>query len=106
MTVPLCFHHEERLFSREVHSLLIVLLALLAVYVTGVCVIFIVLFKSKSNSPRSRETKEDSKKKSARRIFQEIAQELYHKRYVETSHQPEQDGTYENRKALPSPGRP
>uniref|UniRef100_G3V884 Immunoglobulin superfamily, member 6 n=2 Tax=Rattus norvegicus TaxID=10116 RepID=G3V884_RAT len=96
----------ERLFSREVHSLLIVLLALLAVYVTGVCVIFIVLFRSKSNTPRSRETKEDSKKKSARRIFQEIAQELYHKRYVETSHQPEQDGNYENRKALPSPGRP
>lgn len=26
--------------------------------------------------------------KSARRIFQEIAQELYHKRYVETSQQP------------------
>ncbi|XP_031244015.1 immunoglobulin superfamily member 6 [Mastomys coucha] len=95
----------ERLFSKEVHSLLIVLLALLSVYVTGVCVIFIVLFKLKSNSPRSRETKEDSKKKSARRIFQEIAQELYHKRYVETGHQPEQDGTYENRKALPSPGR-
>ncbi|XP_028620037.1 immunoglobulin superfamily member 6 isoform X1 [Grammomys surdaster] len=96
----------ERLFSKEVQSLLIVLLALLSVYITGMCVIFIVLFKSKSNSPRSRETKEDSKKKSARRIFQEIAQELYHKRYVETSHQPEQDGTYENRKALPSPGRP
>ncbi|XP_028620038.1 immunoglobulin superfamily member 6 isoform X2 [Grammomys surdaster] len=78
----------ERLFSKEVQSLLIVLLALLSVYITGMCVIFIVLFKSKSNSPRSRETKEDSKKKSARRIFQEIAQELYHKRYVETSHQP------------------
>lgn len=52
MTVPLCFHHEERLFSREVHSLLIVLLALLAVYVTGVCVIFIVLFRvSQTPSP-------------------------------------------------------
>lgn len=95
----------ERLFSKEVYSLLIVLLALLSVYVAGVCVIAIVLLKSKSNSPRSREIKGDSKKKSARRIFQEIAQELYHKRYVDTSHQPEQDGTYENRKALPGPGR-
>ncbi|GAB1292636.1 Immunoglobulin superfamily member 6 [Apodemus speciosus] len=75
----------ERLFSKEVYSLLIVLLALLSVYIASVCVIAIVLLKSKSNSPRSRETKEDSKKKSARRIFQEIAQELYHKRYVETS---------------------
>ncbi|OBS70774.1 hypothetical protein A6R68_00689 [Neotoma lepida] len=79
----------ERFLSREVHSLLIVLCALFSVYITGVCVIFLVLFKSKSNSPRSRETKEeeDSQKKSARRIFQEIAQELYHKRYVETSQQ-------------------
>lgn len=94
----------ERLFSKEVRSFLIVLLALLSVYITGVCVTFIVLFKSKSNGPRSRETK-GSKKKSARRIFQEIAQELYHKRYVETSHLPEQEGTDENRKALPNPGR-
>lgn len=61
-------------------------------------------WQSKSNGPRSRETK-GSKKKSARRIFQEIAQELYHKRYVETSHLPEQEGTDENRKALPNPGR-
>ncbi|XP_028723679.1 immunoglobulin superfamily member 6 [Peromyscus leucopus] len=96
----------ERFLSREVRSLLIVLLALLSVYITGVCVIFLVLCKSKSKSPRSRETKEDSQKKSARRIFQEIAQELYHKRYVETSQQPERDGTYENRRALPNSGRP
>ncbi|XP_021051908.1 immunoglobulin superfamily member 6 [Mus pahari] len=94
----------ERLFSKEVRSFLIALLALLSVYITGVCVIFTVLFKSKSNGPRSRGTK-GSKKKSARRIFQEIAQELSHKRYVESSHQPEQDGTYENRKALSNPGR-
>ncbi|CAH6793044.1 Igsf6 [Phodopus roborovskii] len=78
----------ERLLSREVHHLLIVLLALFSVYITGVCVIVIVLFKSKSNSPRGKETKDNSQKKSARRIFQEIAQELYHKRYVETSQQP------------------
>ncbi|XP_007651801.1 immunoglobulin superfamily member 6 [Cricetulus griseus] len=96
----------ERLLSKEVHSLLIVLLVLFSVYITGVCVIFIVLFKSKSNSPRHRETKDDSQKKSARRIFQEIAQELYHKRYVETSQQPERDSTFENRRALPNFGRP
>ncbi|XP_013203188.1 immunoglobulin superfamily member 6 isoform X2 [Microtus ochrogaster] len=94
------------LLSREVHSLLIVIIALFSVYIAGVCVIFIVLFRSKSNSSRSRETKEDSQKKSARRIFREIAQELYHKRYVETCQQPERDGTYENRRALPTPGRP
>nr|XP_048316483.1 immunoglobulin superfamily member 6 [Myodes glareolus] len=96
----------EGLLSREVHSLLIVIIALLSVYITGVCVIFTVLFRSKSNSSRSRETKEDSQKKSARRIFREIAQELYHKRYVETCQQPERDGTYENRRALPTSGRP
>ncbi|XP_005351198.1 immunoglobulin superfamily member 6 isoform X1 [Microtus ochrogaster] len=96
----------EGLLSREVHSLLIVIIALFSVYIAGVCVIFIVLFRSKSNSSRSRETKEDSQKKSARRIFREIAQELYHKRYVETCQQPERDGTYENRRALPTPGRP
>ncbi|KAK7833290.1 hypothetical protein U0070_017289 [Myodes glareolus] len=128
-----CLHHEEGLLSREVHSLLIVIIALLSVYITGVCVIFTVLFRSKSNSSRSRETKEDSQKtgptaespaiqvkpmflkdkpsllilqKSARRIFREIAQELYHKRYVETCQQPERDGTYENRRALPTSGRP
>ncbi|XP_021491344.1 immunoglobulin superfamily member 6 isoform X1 [Meriones unguiculatus] len=96
----------DRLLSRQVNSLLIVLLALLSLYVTGVCVIFIVLFKSKCNSPRSRKTKEDSQKKSARRIFREIAQELYHKRHVETSQPTERDDTYENRRALPSTGRP
>ncbi|XP_041522306.1 immunoglobulin superfamily member 6 isoform X3 [Microtus oregoni] len=78
----------EGLLSREVHSLLIVIIALFSIYIAGVCVIFIVLFRSKSNSSRSRETKEDSQKKSARRIFREIAQELYHKRYVETCQQP------------------
>ncbi|XP_051001117.1 immunoglobulin superfamily member 6 [Acomys russatus] len=78
----------ESLLGRHVHSLLIVLLTLLSVYTIGVCVIFIVFFKLKPNSPRSRDTKEDSQKMSARRIFREIAQELYHRRYVETSQQP------------------
>lgn len=40
-----CLHNEVRLLSKEVHNLLIVLLVLFSVYITGVCVIFIVLFK-------------------------------------------------------------
>uniref|UniRef100_H0WXV7 Immunoglobulin superfamily member 6 n=1 Tax=Otolemur garnettii TaxID=30611 RepID=H0WXV7_OTOGA len=79
---------EIKLLSKEVQSFLIALLSLLSIYIIGVCVIFILFYKSKSNTLRNKETKEDSqKKKSARRIFQEIAQELYHKRYVETSPQ-------------------
>lgn len=38
-------HHEEGLLSREVHSLLIVIIALFSVYIAGVCVIFTVLFR-------------------------------------------------------------
>ncbi|XP_012500428.1 PREDICTED: immunoglobulin superfamily member 6 isoform X2 [Propithecus coquereli] len=94
---------ETKLLSKELQSFLIAVLSLLSVYITGVCVVFIVLSKSKSNTLRKKETKDDSqKKKSARRIFQEIAQELYHKRYVETSQQPEKEDntTYENRRAL------
>ncbi|KAL2766333.1 immunoglobulin superfamily member 6 precursor [Daubentonia madagascariensis] len=99
---------EFKLLSKELQSLLTALLSLLSIYITGVCVIFIVLTKSKSNTLRDKETKEDSqKKKSARRIFQEIAQELYHKRYVETSQQTEKDNTtYENRRALSNYERP
>ncbi|XP_015346651.1 immunoglobulin superfamily member 6 [Marmota marmota marmota] len=98
---------ESKLLSKELQSLLTVLLVLLSIYITGVCVAFTVLSKSKSNILRNRETKEDSqKKKSARRIFQEIAQELYHKRYAETGPQLEKDNTYENRRALSNCERP
>ncbi|XP_053411738.1 immunoglobulin superfamily member 6 [Nycticebus coucang] len=99
---------EIKVLSKEVQSFLTALLSLLSIYIIGICVIFIVLYKqSKSNTLRNKETKEDSqKKKSARRIFQEIAQELYHKRYVETSQQPEKDNTYENRRALFNYERP
>nr|XP_012635670.1 immunoglobulin superfamily member 6 [Microcebus murinus] len=100
---------EIELLSKELRSLLTAVLSLLSIYITGLCVVFIVLSKqSKSNTLRNKETKEDSqKKKSARRIFQEIAQELYHKRYVETSQQPEkEDNTYENRRALSNYERP
>ncbi|XP_023569794.1 immunoglobulin superfamily member 6 isoform X2 [Octodon degus] len=78
------------LLSQELHSVLTALLVLLSVYIIGLCAIFGVL----------------SKKKSARRIFQEIAQELYHKRHVEASQQPEKDNTYENRRALSNYKRP
>ncbi|XP_006201473.1 immunoglobulin superfamily member 6 [Vicugna pacos] len=77
-----------------------VLLSLLCVYVTGVFGVFIVLAKSKSNTLRKKETENSQKKKSARRIFQEIAQELYNKRHAERSQQPEKDNTYENRRGL------
>ncbi|XP_040829147.1 immunoglobulin superfamily member 6 isoform X2 [Ochotona curzoniae] len=93
---------ESKLLSREVQSLLTALLVLLSVYIAGICIIFIILSKAKSHPLRNRETKEDAqKKKSARRIFHEIAQELYHKRYVATNPQPDKDNsTYENQSAL------
>ncbi|XP_047389323.1 immunoglobulin superfamily member 6 isoform X1 [Sciurus carolinensis] len=98
---------ESKLLSKELQSALTVLLVLLSTYTAGVCVVFTVLSKSKTNILRNKETREDSqKKKSARRIFQEIAQELYHKRYTETSPQPEKDNTYENRGALSNCERP
>uniref|UniRef100_A0A8C5JX58 Immunoglobulin superfamily, member 6 n=1 Tax=Jaculus jaculus TaxID=51337 RepID=A0A8C5JX58_JACJA len=96
----------DKLLSKEVHSLLIVLLALLSIYITGVCVIFIVLSKSKFNILRHKRNNEDLQKKSARRVFQEIAQELYRKRYMETSQQPEKEDPYENRSALSDQKRP
>ncbi|KAM9583954.1 immunoglobulin superfamily member 6 isoform 1-T1 [Trichechus inunguis] len=92
---------ETKLLSKGLRNTLIVLLPLLCIYVTGVGVIFIILSQSESNNLRNKETEEDSRKKSARRIFQDIAQELYRKRYVETSQQPEKDrNSYENRRAL------
>ncbi|PNJ05496.1 immunoglobulin superfamily member 6 [Pongo abelii] len=99
---------EIKLLSKELRSFLTALVSLLSVYVTGVCVAFILLSKSKSNPLRNKEIKEDSqKKKSARRIFQEIAQELYHKRHVETNQQSEKDNnTYENRRVLSNYERP
>nr|XP_003930231.2 immunoglobulin superfamily member 6 [Saimiri boliviensis boliviensis] len=99
---------EIKLISKELWSVLTALISLLSLYVTGVCVAFILLSKSKSNPLRNKETKEDlQKKKSVRRIFQEIAQELYHKRHVETNQQPEKDNnTYENRRALSNYERP
>uniref|UniRef100_G3U549 Immunoglobulin superfamily member 6 n=1 Tax=Loxodonta africana TaxID=9785 RepID=G3U549_LOXAF len=102
---------ETKLLSKELRNTLIVVLSLLCIYVTAVGVIFIILSTSKSNTLRSQETEEESQKKmSARRIFQDIAQELYHKRYVERSHQPEKDSnTYENMSVwyqIPAPGRP
>ncbi|XP_004855989.2 immunoglobulin superfamily member 6 isoform X1 [Heterocephalus glaber] len=97
---------ESKLLSKELQGVFTALLALLSIYVTGICVIFTVLSKSKSNTLNSKETEDSQKKKSARRIFQEIAQELYHKRYVETSQQSEKDNTYENRRALSNYERP
>ncbi|XP_059933708.1 immunoglobulin superfamily member 6 [Mesoplodon densirostris] len=105
---------ETKVLSKELQSLLTALLSLLSIYVTGVFVFFIVLTKeippaeeSKSNTLRKKETEDPQKKKSARRIFQEIAQELYTKRHMEISQQPqEKDDTYENRRALSNYERP
>ncbi|XP_002926106.2 immunoglobulin superfamily member 6 isoform X1 [Ailuropoda melanoleuca] len=91
---------------QEQHSLLIAVLSLLSIYITGALVIFVILSKSKSNSLRNKETEDSQKKKSARRIFQEIAQELYSKRHMETRQQPDKDNTFENRRALSNHERP
>lgn len=95
-----------KLLSKELQSALIALLVLFSIYITSVLVILIVLTKAKSNTQRKKETEESQKKKSARRIFQEIAQELYNKRHVQTSQQTEKDNTYENRAALSNYERP
>ncbi|XP_012587492.1 PREDICTED: immunoglobulin superfamily member 6 [Condylura cristata] len=97
---------ETKVLSKEIQTLLAVLLALLSIYIIGVAVVFIVLSKSKSNSLENKETEDSQKKKSARRIFREIAQELYNKRHVETNQHPEKDNTYENRRALSNYERP
>ncbi|XP_047568823.1 immunoglobulin superfamily member 6 isoform X3 [Lutra lutra] len=90
----------------RLHSLLIAIISLLSIYITGALVIFVILSKSKSNSLRNKETEDSQKKKSARRIFQEIAQELYSKRHMETRQQPEKGNTYKNRRALSNYERP
>ncbi|XP_077616629.1 immunoglobulin superfamily member 6 isoform X2 [Crocuta crocuta] len=64
---------------KGLHSLLIAVLSLLSIYITVLLGIFVVL----------------SKKKSARPIFQETAQDLYNKGPVETRPQPEKGNTYE-----------
>ncbi|XP_036135242.1 immunoglobulin superfamily member 6 [Molossus molossus] len=92
--------------GKELQGLLIAVLCLLSVYIAGVLVVFIILSRSKLNTPRNKETEDSQKKKSARRIFREIAQELYNKRLVGTSQQPEKDNTYENRTALYNYERP
>ncbi|XP_012388223.1 immunoglobulin superfamily member 6 isoform X2 [Orcinus orca] len=98
---------DRKALSKELQSLLTALLSLLSIYVTGVFVYFIVLTKSKSNTLRKKETEDSQKKKSARRIFQEIAQELYTKRHMETNQQPqEKDNTYENGRAPSNYERP
>ncbi|XP_044513383.1 immunoglobulin superfamily member 6 [Gracilinanus agilis] len=90
-----------RLLSHEVQNLLIALLSLLSIYIAALSMIFIVIFKQlKLKMPRKTGTDEaPPKKRSARHIFQEIAQELYHKRYVETKQQEKDDIIYENRRA-------
>ncbi|XP_037669430.1 immunoglobulin superfamily member 6 [Choloepus didactylus] len=94
--------------DKKLQNFLIALLSLLSIYLIGVCVIFILLSKSKTNTLGNKGTEEDSqKKKSARRIFQDIAQELYHKRYIETNQRPEKDSnTYKNRRVFPNYERP
>ncbi|XP_045141462.1 immunoglobulin superfamily member 6 isoform X2 [Echinops telfairi] len=97
----------ERELSAQLQNSLIALLLLFSVYLVAVGVVFVVLSRSKSNSLRNKDIEEDSqKKKSARRIFQDIAQELYHKRYVERSQQEKDSNTYENRRAVSNCERP
>lgn len=92
--------------GNKVQILLIVVLALLSIYIVGLGVVFIVLCKTKSSDQRKKVTEDSQKKKSARRVFQEIAQELYNKRHMETRHPPEKEDTYENRSALCKYERP
>ncbi|XP_048188308.1 immunoglobulin superfamily member 6 [Perognathus longimembris pacificus] len=96
----------SRLLSKELQHLLTALLALLSFYIIGMGIVFLILSQSKSKVQRRKDAKEDSQKKRARRIFQEIAQEFDHKRNLETSHQSEKDGMYENRRALANYKRP
>uniref|UniRef100_A0A8D0LZI2 Immunoglobulin superfamily member 6 n=2 Tax=Sus scrofa TaxID=9823 RepID=A0A8D0LZI2_PIG len=95
-----------KVLSKELQSLLTAILSLLSIYIIGVLVIFVILTKSKSKTLRKKETEDSQKKKSVRRIFQEIAQELYSKRNMETCQQPEKDNTYENRRAVSNYERP
>uniref|UniRef100_A0A452QCA1 Immunoglobulin superfamily member 6 n=1 Tax=Ursus americanus TaxID=9643 RepID=A0A452QCA1_URSAM len=79
---------------------LLTVLSLLSIYITGALVIFVILSKVSIFSHLWLQ------KKSARRIFQEIAQELYSKRHMETRQQPDKDNTFENRRALSNHERP
>ncbi|XP_036081593.1 immunoglobulin superfamily member 6 [Rousettus aegyptiacus] len=88
-----------QVLSTEVRWLLIALTSLLAIYLVGVLVVFSVLSASKSNLLKNKETEDPRKKMSARRIFQEIAQELYSKRHAGTSPRQEKDDRRENRSA-------
>ncbi|XP_012787174.2 immunoglobulin superfamily member 6 [Sorex araneus] len=97
---------DTKILSKSMQSFLIAVLALLSVYIAGMTVVFIILPKTKSKCQRNKETEDSQKKMSARRIFQEIAQELYNKRHMETSHPPDRDNTYENRSALSKYERP
>ncbi|KAM8779917.1 immunoglobulin superfamily member 6 [Rhynchonycteris naso] len=96
---------EKKGHGEELYGLLIALVSLLSLYVAAVFVIFIILSRSKANTRGNKET-EDSQKKSVRRVFRDIAQELYSKRYVGTSRQPEKGNTYGNRRALDKYERP
>ncbi|KAM9100558.1 immunoglobulin superfamily member 6 isoform X2 [Sarcophilus harrisii] len=90
----------EKLLSHEGENILIAFLALLSFYIAILSVIFIIISKLKLEPPNKRGSdKASQKKRSARRIFQEIAQELYHRRYVETKQEERDDYIYENRRA-------
>lgn len=97
---------ESKGLSTKLQRLLVAVLSLLSIYIAGVLVVFVVLSKSKSKTPRKKERDDSQKKKSARRLFQEIAQELYSKRHMGTSQQSEKDNTYENRRARYNCERP
>ncbi|XP_023375868.1 immunoglobulin superfamily member 6 [Pteropus vampyrus] len=86
-----------RVLGKELRWLLTALTSLLSIYLVGLLVVFSVLSASKPNTRRNKETEDSQKKMSARRIFQEIAQELYSKRHAGRSQQHEKDDTYENR---------
>ncbi|XP_074137140.1 immunoglobulin superfamily member 6 isoform X4 [Sminthopsis crassicaudata] len=90
---------EEKLLSHEGENVLIAFLSLLSFYIAILSVVFIIISKLKLETPNKIGTDEaPQKKRSARRIFQEIAQELYHKRYVETKQEERDDYIYENRR--------
>ncbi|XP_072453976.1 immunoglobulin superfamily member 6 isoform X2 [Notamacropus eugenii] len=97
----------NKLLSHEVENLLIALLSLLSFYIAVLSVIFIVISKLKLKTPKKTGTDEaPQKKRSARRIFQEIAQELYRKRYVETKQEEGDENIYENRRGQSNFERP
>ncbi|XP_068941023.1 immunoglobulin superfamily member 6 isoform X2 [Petaurus breviceps papuanus] len=97
----------NKLLSQEVENLLIALLSLLSFYVAALSVTFIVISKLKLKIPKKTGADEaPQKKKSARHIFQEIAQELYRKRYVETKQGERENNIYENRRGESNFERP